>query len=316
MLRLFRISLLVGLLGAALVARPSPASAERWICPDCPDSVVERPEGATTLECPGCGKSYTQVDLAPPVAYINFRTRDAEVAWMCETAPEKCTMYRFDGIKAEDGKGGDVWVPWSAVYWFIPRQRILKLINGKELHTDYAMTPERCPEPSRFTFDTTDSLIIPGQAPSALPEHNKDVSLADLFYIAMSPEARDSARVRFIKEVEAGKHPRLPRTHARLYYPAPVQLTPQMVALKFKGETLYEIRVHENRGTVKMRLLKSCGKGDFDMVAQNAIRSSVFVPGGEMGVGVPSWTKAKVVFDGAGGAKVEEEDDPQGFWRP
>jgi hypothetical protein len=308
----FRLCLLACLL-AALFALPSPARAERWLCPDCLDETVERPDGAATLDCPKCGKTYTEVDLAPPVAYINFRTREAEVAWTCETAPEKCTIYRFDGIEAEDSLG-KVWVPWSAVYWFIPRQRILKLNNGKELHTDYASSPERCPEPTRFSFETVDTLNVPWQKQSVMNEKQKDISLADLFLVAMSPEARDSARVRFITEVEAGKHPRLPRTQPRLYVPSAVQVTPTMAAEHFKGDALFEVRVHENRGTIGFHILKGTGKPDFDVAATTAVRSSVFVPGGEMGVGVPAWVRVRVSFDGDK-ATMAAEDAIHGFWR-
>ena len=48
-----------------------------------------------------------------------MRTRPTEVVW--SLVPE-CGIFRNDGLLATvDGKG--LWVPWSAIDYYIPRQR-------------------------------------------------------------------------------------------------------------------------------------------------------------------------------------------------
>ena len=177
-----------------------PAGAEPWICPDCPDEIVDRPPDAKELVCPGCGKSYSMVDLTPPVMYINSRTRDAEVAWVVQS--DTCDMFRFDGLAALDAKGGTVWVPWSAIDWYIPRMEILRLHNGKEMKTDYPKGGDivKCISPPKFVFEVADSIFLPGKPPT-VRKIRQDEDMADLFLVATSPEERDSARVRFIHEV-------------------------------------------------------------------------------------------------------------------
>ena len=169
------------------------AHAERWICPDCPDEVVERARGAE-LVCPGCGTHYATAEMAPPVAYVNVSTRDTELSWY--PLADSCRIYRPDGVEGLDGQGA-IWVPWTAVEWYIPRMRLLRLIDGRELSTDYAKDSKYCPSPPKFAYEVTDSLTLPGRPATAFKQKG-EYSLAELFIVAFTPETRDSARVRFI----------------------------------------------------------------------------------------------------------------------
>jgi hypothetical protein len=302
------VSALLLLLAVASLAA-APACAERWICPDCPGEVVERERGAD-LVCPGCGTHYTVAEMAPPVAYVNVSTRDAEVSWFPRA--DSCRIYRADGVECVDEKGA-IWAPWILVDWYIPRMRLLRLLDGREMKTDYAKDPVYCPSPPRFAYEVTDSLTLPGKPVSAFKEKG-EYSLAELFIVAFTPEARDSARVRFIKEVEAGKHPRLPRTEPRVLRLPTVAAPPSAVKPDLKAEAVVEVRVHERRGIIGAHLVKGTGVPALDTEAVRLAQSVSFSTAGELGVMVPSWVEVHVRYEGAGGS-IEVTHARNGFWR-
>jgi TonB family protein len=295
---------------AVLVCLSGKAGADRWICPDCPDQTVERAPDSPELVCPECGKTYQTMDLIPPIAYINSRTRDTEISWVVQA--DSCPLFREDGLQALDDQG-IVFVPWSMVEWYIPRMRLLKLTNGREMHTDYPGRNAICPNPPPFLFEVADSTSLPGQAPSVF-QNEMSESMAELFIVAFTPEGRDSARVRFIEEVEGGKQPRLPRTEARLSAPPGVRVPPGAAKADLKADAIVELRIHERRGTTAMRLVKSAGDPLLDEEAMRVARQAHFTTAGEMGVGVPSWTRLHVFFEGTTG-RVSVESAPNGFWR-
>lgn len=294
---------------AAMLVMAIPVHAERWICPDCPSEVVERVRGAE-LVCPGCGTHYSTTQMAPPVAYINVSTRDTEVSWF--PLADSCRIFRPDGVEASD-REGVVWVPWTAVEWYIPRMRLLKLIDGRELATDYAKDRDYCPSPAKFAYEVSDSLTIPGRPATAFKQQG-EYSLAELFIVAFTPEARDSARVRFIKEVEAGKHPRLPRTEPRVTHLPSVAAPPSAAKADLKAEAVIEVRVHESRGIIGARALKRIGVPALDSDAMRLAQSVTFSTAGELGVMVPSWVEVHVYYEGTGG-RVEVTPARHGFWR-
>ncbi|MBK8230977.1 MAG: hypothetical protein IT349_08285 [Candidatus Eisenbacteria bacterium] len=295
----------------ALLAATSltPAQAEPWLCPDCLHEVIERPVGAADLSCPKCGITHGTIELAPPVAYVNSRTRDTEVSWVVQT--ENCELFRMDGLRVFDAQKRDLWVPWSAVDWFIPRMRLVHLTDGQEFATDYPKGAT-CAEPPRFAVELADSVVIPGQMPS-IRRMTLEEDLAALFIWAASPEERDSARVRFLEEVETGKHPRLPRTPARLVRPAVVRSPGDVVSKSLKCEAVVDVRLHDRGGILRIKTVKSSGVASADAEAIRAAMSSGYQMGGEMGVAVPSSVRLKVIFDGKD-ARIETEELPRGMW--
>jgi TonB family protein len=80
------------------------------------------------------------------------------------------------------------------------------------------------------------------------------------------------------------------------------------------GEALIEARVHERRGTVRVRLLSGTGDVALDQAALQVVRGTRFHVAGEMGVGVPSWLRVRAVFDGEVG-RLSAEESPDAFWR-
>jgi TonB family protein len=288
----------------------SVARAERWLCPDCPNEIVQRAPDAKDLVCPGCGKTYTQEELIPMVAYINSRTRDTEISWVPQ--PEDCAVFRIDGMEAND-ESGPIWVPWSLVDYFIPRFEVVRLTNGRNLTTDYPRSKERCPGPPPFLFEVTDSLSLPG-SPGSVFKQEMSETMAELFIVAFTPEGRDSARVRFIKEVEAGKHPRLPRTQPHVMRVPDAHVPPAVAKPNLKAETLVQVRVHENRGIIGMHMVKGSGNLLLDQEALRVARGCSFTTAGELGVGVPSWVQVRVSFEGDS-ARAVVEPAPGGFWR-
>ncbi len=305
------------LLGAIVVllalAAPAPwrgtARAERWLCPDCPDEIVDRPAGSPTLVCPKCGKTYTHDDLSPALAYINSRTQNVEIAWVAQA--DTCSMFNRDGLQAESGSD-TVWVPWTAIDWYIPRMETLRLKNGKEMTTDYPKNP-LCNNPPHFVFEVVDSTGTPGQKPVAYTERREE-TLAELFIVATSPEARDSARVRFIAEVEGGKRPRLPRTQPKLLSPRPVFLPDEAKGKGFKGELVADVRVHPSRGAELVRVISGTGNAAVDNAVLTAVRYSAYLTGGEMGVAVPAWLRVRVTVNGDS-THMTTETPPHSFWR-
>lgn len=299
----------------ACVTLSAPATASRWLCPDCAEGIIERAGETSDLDCPACGAHYPAFELAPPVAYVNVSTRDAaEISWN-PVNPEPCRIYRPDGVEAFTAEGDTVWVPWIAVDYFIPRMRILRLTDRRELKTDYAKTREGgyCPAPPKVSYLVSDSLSLPGRAPSVF-EDSGDYSLAELFIIAFDPASRDSARVRFVREVEAGLHPRLPRTQPRVVRLAQVMVPPEVARPDLKVEALVEVRVHERRGITGVHLLESTGNPVLDKNAVLLAQGCSFSSAGELGVAVPAWVNLRIRYEGSGGS-IDVEPAKDGFWR-
>lgn len=288
-----------------------PCRAERWLCPDCPDEIAERPLGSAILKCPKCKASYNSVELTPPLCYANVSTRDTELVWSLD--PVNCRIYKADGLETFPVPGDTLWVPWIMVDWFIPRMRLVRLTDGRELRTDYAKDRVFCPEAPKFSYEVSDSLVLPGRPPTVFKDQG-EYSLAELFIVAFTPEARDSARVRFVREVETGKHPRLPRTEPRVMRLPDVVTPPEEVKPGLKAETVLEVRVHENRGIIGVHLVEGSGNAALDSHALALAQRCSFTTAGELGVPVPSWVRLRVRFDGPGGS-IEVEPAPNGFWR-
>lgn len=275
----------VALLAVALCAGADPdsASATTWLCPSCLQS-VEREAGAE-LDCSGCGGHFTSDELSWVTSYANYRTRDVELNWLL--LPEDCGIFSAEGLQAFAQPRQEVWVPWTAVHWFLPRMRIVKLTDGRELATDYAKTPEHCPHPPKFVFDFADSIRIEGQPPRAL-RLEVEPSLAEIFFVAESPKARQEARARFILEVEEGKHPRLPRTDARVHRQAMVTIPSSVARPDLSAKAELEVRANDQGNIIRLRVVKSSGMKDLDRALLAAAQSNGYFPAGEMGVPVPA----------------------------
>ncbi len=255
------------------------AAAETWLCPICQVQRVERATNAADLTCPRCGQTLGRDDLRWTTAYISIRTRPAEVTW--DLLPE-CGIFRNDGLLAADA-GKPIWVPWSAVDYYIPRMRILRLTSGKELQTPYAKGPD-CAAPPKFVTVIADS-IGDFMSPRSIRTSTKEEELSTIFLAARDASARDSARVRFISEVEAGKHPRLPRTQPQALRVATPSVPPS--AMEDSTEVVLEARIAENGQVLKVDRVKGSGNPEIDRAALMAAYRSSMVVGGEMGVGVP-----------------------------
>jgi len=267
---------------------------ERWMCPACPHTLIDWSPGSATLQCPECGGAWDRIDLTPPVGYLNIRTRDTEIAWVLDS-PD-CGIYRYEGLQVFDDQRRPFWIPWSRVEWCIPRMRLVRTTDGQEFATDYAKG-STCPEPPRFVSETADSTCFLDAPCRPIVERRED-SLAEVFLVAFTPEARDLARARFIEEVEAGKHPRLPRTLPKMYREGKVMPTGESVQDTTRREVLFDIRVHEARGIVRARIIESSGDPQLDQAALRALRASQFGSAGELGVPVPSWMQVRVIFHG------------------
>jgi TonB family protein len=287
------------------------ARVERWLCPDCPGEVVERAADSATHACPKCKVSYSMAELSPPLCYASVSTRDTELAWNLN--PDNCRIYKMDGLETFAENGDTLWVPWIMIDWFIPRMRLVKLTDGRELHSDYAKDKVYCPEAPKFAYEVTDSLSMPGR-PFQVFKDAGEYSLAELFIVAFSPAARDSARVRFVKEIEAGKHPRLPRTQPHVIHLPDVKAPAMLATPQLKAETIIDAHVHERRGIIGLHVVKGSGKPELDQAALTFAQSCSFSPAGELGVPVPCWVRLHVKFEGMGGI-VEVEPAPNGFWR-
>lgn len=307
-----RSSVRLSVLGAALVLLlglwANPAAAVPWLCPDCLEHRIERTTDAIEpLSCPGCDASYAPEDLSWIVGYLNHRTRDAEVSWVI--LPEDCSIFGPDGLQCFDANRQEVWVPWIAVDWYIPRMRLLQLTNGTELATDYPLGPT-CEAPPTFAFEITDSLLVEGQKPAARTTAT-EADLAELFIVARTPESRLKARARFIEEVETGKHPRLPRTAAKVRRAQPPTVPAGNTA---KGTAVMKVTVGEVGQVLRIVKTKSTGNTALDQAAVKAAQSSGYQCGGEMGVPVPSSVLLEYTFDGAKGT-VEAKPAEPGVWR-
>ncbi len=265
-----------------LLSSPSHAgSGESWLCPICQTTVIDRPDAAAPLSCPNCDLTLRHEDLILPTAYIAVRTRPARVVW--HVFPE-CGSFREEGLAALQ-ENLRIWVPWSAIDYYIPRQRILRLTSGRELRTPYARDNVDCPNPPVIVASIADSVgdFVKGYT---VRTTIKEEALSAIYFVARSPVSRDSARARFIREVEAGMHPRLPRTNPTIRSVARPSL-PSSVAVD-SAEVVLEVRVSEQGGIMKILPIKRSGRLEVDRAALLAAYRSSIVVGGEMGIGVPS----------------------------
>ncbi len=286
----------------------APATAEAWLCPYCQVERIEVDEGVMEFSCPSCEILTTPADLRIDVAYISLRTRPTAVIW--EIAPE-CGIFRNEGLLATPPTG-HVWVPWSAVDYWIPRQRILRLTSGEEFLTPYAKGPDCTKEQQHIIIATiADSVgdFIKGRT---VQTRSVEEEMSSLFLMARSPAARDSGRARFIAEVEAGNHRRLPRTDPRSH-----RLTTPSVPDSFAGESMnvvLEVRTDERGRIMKINRLKGSGVPDADRLALLAAYRTAITVGGEMGAGVPSSFVLHYFFDN-GTVTVEGEPANPSMWK-
>ena len=296
---------------ALMLAAAQAAWAEPWLCPDCLEEVIDRPVGSGTLECPACNSSHAREDLSWIIGYGNYRTRDIDLNFLL--MPTDCDRFREDGLQAMRKTGSTIWVPWIAAQYYIPRQRILVLTDGTELMTDYAKTRGApCPEPPAFMFELADTIRIDGQQPRAT-QRPVETDLAELFFVAATPEAREEARARFIEEVEAGKHPRLPRTDPRLAGTARQPVIPKSGQVP-QAEAEVEVRVSdESSQLLRVHLLRSSGHSEIDSAVIRAAQGSAFMPAGEMGVPVPSTLVLHYSIRG-GAATIEARPAVPSIW--
>jgi hypothetical protein len=266
--------------------------------------MVDRTLGAD-LECQACEGYFSEDDLTWYVAYINYRTRDAELSFLI--LPEDCGIFRADGLQALDSEG-PYWVPWTKVDFFIPRMRLIRLVDGRDLATDYPKGPT-CPQPPAFVFEITDK-IIRSDVPPRTTTREIESDLAALFVVAPNEEARDRGVGRFIKEVEAGLHPRLPRTAARATRALP-PVIPNGVPVGDIADKkiVVEVRVSDSREVQMLRVLESSGFDALDNAAMIRARGSGLLGGGELGVPVPGTLHFHYTF--AGGKPAVEVVVPE-----
>jgi hypothetical protein len=217
------------------------------------------------------------------VGYANYRTRDIDLNFLL--LPPDCDRFREEGLQAMRPAESPIWVPWIAVRYFIPRQRILVLMDGTDLTTDYAKTRGApCPEPPQFLFEIADTVRIDGQEPRVVTRE-VETDLAELFFVGATPVARDEARKRFIEEVEAGRHPRLPRTEPRLMGGARLTI-PKLYP---EAEAELEVRVSDVASMLlRVHVLESSGHPELDELLLHAAQASFYQAPGEMGVPVPA----------------------------
>jgi hypothetical protein len=271
---------LISLHGLAATTR---VHAEPWLCPVCQVEIIDRADSTAALDCPRCKLALPSEDLRWTIGYLAVRTRPAEVVW--DPDPE-CGIFRKDGLLAfrEKLQGPTLWVPWSAVDYYIPRQRILRLTSGRELGTPYSKGPD-CESPPLFVVSLADSTgDFTGNHAIRTTAREEDMSA--LFLVARNSVARDSARARFIREVEGGKHPRLPRTE-----PQAMRLAAPTVPAEHAGVAavvVLQARISDRGGIVKVNRIKGSGIPEIDRAALMALYRSSLLTGGEMGVGVPS----------------------------
>lgn len=305
-LRILAAACILAVLSLACLAAGAAAS-EKWLCPICQKAIVDRPDAEAPLSCASCNITLLHDDLVLPTAYIAVRTRPATVIW--HLFPE-CNTFREEGLAAYENNVR-IWVPWSAVDYYIPRQRILRLTSGRELGTPYARDDMDCPSPPIIVASLADSMgdFLKGYS---VRTTIKEEPLSSVYFVARSPAARDSARARFISEVEAGKHPRLPRTNPTVRFVATPSL-PASVTVD-SADVVLEVRVSELGGITKIVPIKRSGRPEIDQAALVAAYRSSIVVGGEMGIGVPSSAILTFRFrDGVGSGSGESAQPP--MWR-
>ncbi len=282
------------------------AATEKWLCPVCQVQVVDRPIGDTGLTCPKCGLTLSQDDLRWKVGYIAIGSRPASVVWYL--LPE-CGIFRNDGLMVFQNSDS-LWVPWSAIEYYIPRQRIARLTSGVEYLTPYSKGPD-CEKPPQFTAAVADS-IGDWMKPRTIEVNTRTEEMSSLHVVARSRATLDSARVRFIKEVEAGKHPRLPRTQPQVIR----STTPTVPASAMNDslDVILEARLAETGRILKVNRLKGSGNPEVDRAALLAAYRTVMISGGEMGMGIPSTMIMHYTFN-KGTATVNIKPAVPPMWR-
>jgi hypothetical protein len=295
------------LLAVGALSAPIAAGGETWLCPLCQKERIETPDGAREFSCPACGQTFTSEDLRIPIAYLALRTRPTSVVW--DFHPE-CGLYRLEGLVSGEGRN-KLWVPWSAVDYWIPRQRILRLTSGEELPMPYAMGPDCDRDVQPMILATVADSVGDFLKGYVVQTRTVEEKMSTVFLMARSPAARDSARKRFISEVEAGMHPRLPRTE-----PRPHRLAEPSVPTSVSDDSLVvvlQIRTNDKGRILKIDRIKGSGNEDADREALFAAHRSAIMVGGEMGAGVPSSYVITYTFN-RGTATVEGEAADPPMW--
>jgi len=299
------IALLITLAG--VWPAPGRAATETWLCPVCQVERIQRPVGAADLTCPKCSLTLSPEDLRWRIAFVAIGSRPTSVVW--DLLPE-CGIFRNDGLLAYE-HGDSLWIPWSAVEYYIPRQRLIRLTSGEEfLLTPYSKGPD-CEKPPLIMATVADSVgdFVKGMSVEVIA---KQEDMSTIHCAARSRAALDSARARFIAEVEAGKHPRLPRTQPQLIRAA----TPAVPssATQDSLEVVLEARISETGRILKVDRLKGSGNSEVDHAALMAVYRTVMVSGGEMGMGIPSSMVLRYVFN-HGTATVDVKPAVPPMWR-
>lgn len=284
------------------------AETQTWLCPICQTERIEREVGAQDLTCPSCELTLESVDLGWSLAYLSIRTRPTQVVW---TFMPECGLYTAEGLLATP-RAERIWVPWSAVDYWIPRQRILRLTSGEEYFMPYAMGPDCEREEQPLILATVADSVGDFSKGMSIRTREVEERMSTVFLVARSPMALDSARVRFTDEVEAGKHPRLPRTNPRAVRLGQPTVPPS--ASEDSLEVVLEVRVSEKGGTTKINRVKGSGKPEVDQAALVAAYRSSLLIGGEMGAGVPCSMILRYQFN-HGTATVEAEPADPPMWR-
>lgn len=282
------------------------AATDKWLCPVCQVQIVDRPDGTAGLTCPKCNITLSEEDLRWAVGYIAIGSRPTSVVWYL--LPE-CGIFRNDGLLAY-AHSDSLWIPWSAVEYYIPRQRIIRLTSGVEYLSPYSKGPG-CPAPPLFTATVADS-VGDFMKPRSIEVNTRTEDISSIHIVARSRATLDSARVRFIKEVEAGKHPRLPRTQPTVIRSA----TPTVPASAMNDslDVILEARMAESGRILKVNRLKGSGNPEVDRSALLAVYRTVMVPGGEMGMGIPGSVVMHYTFN-RGTATVDIKPAVPPMWR-
>jgi hypothetical protein len=274
---------IAAVLAIATVTPVQAAETETWLCPICQVQEIQREVGSKELHCPACDITMTHEDLKLPVAYLSSRTRPTSAVW--NVVPE-CGIFRDDGLAAQGANRRPIWIPWSAVEYFLPRMRIVRLRGGAEFQTPFAQSDADCPadEQPKFIVTVADSAGD-FRGNRSLRTRAVEEKMVTLFIVANSRATLDAARQRFIEEVETGKHPRLPRTPPQARN-LPLPGVPPSAA-NDSLDVVLEARVGDQGYILKVNRMKGSGNDDVDRAAVIAALRAAIVYGGEMGVGVP-----------------------------
>jgi hypothetical protein len=306
--RSFAILFLVAFAAGLLPVTGAQAETQTWLCPICQTERIEREVGSESLTCPACEITLTLEDLGIAIAYLSIRTRPTQVVW--QLMPE-CGLFTTEGLLATPGSE-QLWVPWSAMDYWIPRQRILRLTSGEELSMPYAQGPTCEREEQPIILATVADSVGDFSKGKTIRTKEVEERMSTVFVVARSPAALDSGRVRFIEEVEAGKHPRLPRTNPRaMRLGAP---TVPAEAPEDSLEVVLDVRIAEKGGILKINRVQGSGNEAVDRAALVAAYRSSLMIGGEMGAGVPCSVILRYRFN-RGEATVEAEPAEPPMWR-